>query len=85
MESTTWRVNVRLVHDTYSGEIYANKFHLGGNLCDRAGFERNISLCDVYCEGDNTSVMTGHTDAIVKLCFSEDGYTIFMTSFDGAL
>lgn len=66
----------------HSGEIYTGKFHPEGNLCASAGFELNIFLWNVYGECDNMSVMTGHTGAIVQLCFSEDGDTIFTASVD---
>merc|ERR1719461_1799061 len=66
----------------HSGEIYCGKFHPSGNLLASAGFERNIFLWTVYGERDNINVMTGHTGAIVQLCFNESGDNLYTASVD---
>merc|ERR1719384_438756 len=66
----------------HSGEIYCAKFHPAGNLLASAGFERNIFLWTVYGECDNINVMTGHTGAIVQLCFNQSGDNLYTASTD---
>ena len=66
----------------HAGEVYAAKFHPGGNLLASAGFERQILLWNVYGECDNINVMTGHTGAIVQLTFNQSGDTLYTASVD---
>jgi len=66
----------------HAGEVYAAKFHPGGNLLASAGFERQILLWNVYGECDNINVMSGHTGAIVQLTFNQSGDTLYTASVD---
>jgi len=66
----------------HSGEVYTGQFHPSGNLLASAGYERLIYLWNVYGECENINVMSGHTGAIVQLCFNTEGDTIFTASTD---
>jgi Prp8 binding protein len=41
-----------------------------------------LTLADRYGECDNVSVMSGHTGAVVQLCFNAEGDTIYTASTD---
>jgi len=66
----------------HSGEIFASKFDLTGNLIASGSMDRSIMLWRTYGDCENYGILNGHKGAILDLQWSRDSEVLFSASAD---
>ena len=69
----------------HSGEVFATRFDLTGQLIASGFMDRSIFLWRTYGSCENYGQMTGHKGAILDLHWSRDSLNLFSASADMTL
>ncbi len=70
----------------HKGDIFTGKFSREGFLFASAGYDRDIQLWEVFDEKcRNITTLTGHTNAILELTWSQDDSKVYTCSADKSI
>jgi len=68
----------------HAGHIYTCRFNPKGTQLAASGYDRRITVWNVYGECENTLVLKGHKNSVLDLWWGQDGDMIFTASADNS-